>query len=58
MKNLKRVGTFKAVSVKSLGVVGEGAVDFTALVLVKQKLSAHPDFLQKVEEEFEKGRNI
>ena len=32
-----------------------------ALVLVKQKkrkLSAHPDFLQKVDEEFEKSRII
>ena len=41
MKNLKKVGSFRAVPVKSIGVVGEGAVDFTeieeALVLVKQK---------------------
>ena len=65
MKNWKKVGSFRAVPVKSIGVVGEGAVDFTeieeALVLVKQKkqkLSAHPDFLQKVDEEFEKGKNI
>ena len=53
---------FKAIPVKSIGVVGEGALDFTeieeALVLVKQKLSAHPDFLQKVDEEFEKGTII
>ena len=62
MKNSKKVGTFRAVPVKSIGVGGEGAVDFTeieeALVLVKQmkqKVSAHPDFLQKVDEEFEKG---
>ena len=42
--------------------MGEGAVDFMeieeALVFVKQKLSAHPDFLQNVDEEFKKGRNI
>ena len=43
--------------------IQESAVDFTeieeALVLVKQKkqkLQAHPDFLQKVDEEFEKGK--
>ena len=55
----------RAVQVKSIGVLGEGAVNFKeieeALVLVKQKkqkLSAHPDFLQKVDEEFEKGRII
>ena len=62
MKNSKKVGSFRAVPVKSIGVVGEGAVDFTemeeALVLGKQKLSAHPDLLQKVDEEFEKGRII
>ena len=65
-EELKKVGTFRAVPVKSIGVGGgEGAVDFTeieeALVLgkqTKQKLSVHPDFLQKVDEEFEKGRII
>ena len=40
MKNLKKVRTFRAVPVKSIGVVGEGAVDFTeieeALVLVTE----------------------
>ena len=66
MRSSKKVGSFRAVPVKSIGGGGEegggggrlGAVDFTeieeSLVLVKQKLSALPDFLQKVDEEFEK----
>ena len=60
-EEFEKVGTFRAVPVKSKGVVGEGAVDFTeieeALVFVKQQ-KQNPDFLQKVDEEFEKGRNI
>ena len=46
-------------------VLQESAVDFTeieeALVLVKQKkqkLAAHPDFLQQVDEELEKGSMV
>ena len=31
MKNSKKVGTFRAVLVKSIGVVGVGAVDFTEI---------------------------